>query len=151
MQLNRGWVRVQISRLISSKCIFKNHILCMYVCMRVRLLLFRGESMGDTLNELTSHIWWCLEGRIKRKGQAPWGCLVPCSPSVRLEEGGAARPRCWKCATPLRDWSRSPRSGRGERGRGGRERLRERVRERERKSIGLEGLDSLDRFSWRRS
>ena len=57
---------------------------------------------------------------------------MPCSPSVRLEEGGAARPRCWKCATPLRDWSRSPRSRRGERGRGGRERLRERGRERER-------------------
>ena len=72
---------------------------------------------------------------------------MPRSPSVRLEEGAAARGGCWECAAPLRDWSRSPCSGRGRGGEG--ERLRE--RERERKSIGLEGLDSLDRFSWRRS
>ena len=35
MQFNRGSVSVQISLLISSKCIFKNHIVC--VCMRVRV------------------------------------------------------------------------------------------------------------------
>ena len=39
----------------------------------------------------------------------------------------------------------------GGRGGEGGEREIERERERERKSIGLEGLDSLDRFSWRRS
>ena len=45
----------EVDVFLESPCFFYEPtdvkiVFCVCVCMRVRLLLFRGESMGDTLN-----------------------------------------------------------------------------------------------------